>query len=265
MSQKLPLNVKKYPHQSWAEKFPNAKSKLTLSTNESWKDVMTEFDKDERSKDIVLLMNKCIEKKKDVFPYPDLVFSAFNFTNYNDVKVVFIGMDPYFNKKEVDEKFYPEAMGLSFSVPVGVPIPSSLKNIYKNMVKYNHVKKSPDHGNLEAWAKQGCLMLNASLTVQEFEVGSQMKFWEWFTDDVVKKISREKDHVVFVIWGAFAYKKLAYIDTDKHSIIISSHPSGLSCSKGFKSYPAFNDFDHFGEINKKLVEHKQKQVDWQIA
>ncbi len=157
-------------------------------------------------------------------------------------------------------------MGLSFSVPIDFEIPSSLVNIYSNLVKYNHIKEKPKSGNLENWAKQGCLLLNSSLTVLD---GSDNKnchksIWKWFTDSIIKYISNNKEHVVFVLWGSEALEKLNLIDLDKHDAVISSHPSGLSANKKLKTYSAFNDVDHFGTINNMLEKWNMKTINWNV-
>ena len=131
------------------------------------------------------------------------------------------------------------------------------------MKNYGHIEEIPKHGNLESWAKQGVLLLNTSLTVQHGYPNSHTMKWEKFTDAVIKYISDNKDKVVFVLWGSPALQKLTLIDKDKkHKIIVSSHPSGLSCHKPLRQYPAFMNYDHFGEINDYLKENKKKTIKW---
>ena len=124
--------------------------------------------------------------------------------------------------------------------------------IYKNLLKYGHIEKIPEHGCLDYWAYQGCLMLNTSLTVIDGEKNCHSNEWKWFTDKIIEEISNKLNNIVFVLWGGEAYKKIELIDLDKHHVIISSHPSGLSANKEFKSYPAFVNQDHFGIINSYL-------------
>jgi uracil-DNA glycosylase len=261
------LNVNSYKHVSWSDKFPDNNVKFdNLEINATWKNFFdTEIKTDKRYKNLDKLISKCLENGKEVFPYPDLVFSALNLTPFDKIKVVIIGQDPYFNKKlpkpEIkDSDKYPEAMGLSFSVPIGLPIPSSLKNIYNNAVKYKHCDKSPTNGNLEGWAKQGCLLLNAALTVQEGCPNSHAKYWSWITDKMIKYISDNKTGIIFVLWGAYAYNKLDLIDTNKHHVVASSHPSGLSCNNTMGQNPAFVNLDQFSTINKFLKDDGKTEI-----
>lgn len=201
-----------------------------------------------------------INNKKNIFPYPDLVFNAFNLVNYNDIRVVFIGQDPYHGKLNN----IPQATGMSFSVPKEFPIPSSLKNIFNNAMKYNHFHKYPEHGNLEFWASQGCLLLNTSLTVEYKKPNVHSNIWKDFTNYIIKKISDKKSNLVFVLWGKHAYSKLELIDTNKHSVVISSHPSGYSHNNSMLGYPPFSSIDQFGTINKLLKDNNKREIIWQI-
>jgi uracil-DNA glycosylase len=199
-----------------------------------------------------------------IHPKPDLVFNAFRLTSFKTLKVVIIGQDPYFDHETFNKNIIPQAMGLSFSVPCGIKVPSSLKNMYTNLKKYNHIKSIPNHGNLEQWTEQGCLLLNASLTVKD---GTKNKnchqdIWSWFTDEIIKYISETKEHVVFVLWGSFALNKKDLIDTDKHSIVVSSHPSGLSCNQPLRGYGSFINTDSFGLVNKQLKEWEMEEINW---
>jgi uracil-DNA glycosylase len=195
-----------------------------------------------------------------MFPYPELLFNAFCLTPLDKLKVVILGQDPYF---ESDNKI-PQAMGLSFSVPHGFAVPSSLKSIYSNMHKYKQIKKIHNNGNLEFWAVQGCLMINSALTVIEGKdnINCHKQLWKWFTDRIIKFISFNTENTIFVLWGGSAIEKIPIINLDKHEIVTSSHPSGLSAPKPFKEHPAFNDFDHFGTINKMLAKFKREPIIW---
>lgn len=209
---------------------------------------------------------------KIIYPYPSFLFAAFNSTPYNDLKVVILGQDPYHGSQEINGKQIPQAMGLSFSVPTGVDIPSSLRNIFRNLNKYNHLISLPKSGNLEFWATQGCLMLNTSLTVEQASPNSHQYIWEGFTNQIINNISDHFDDIIFVLWGAPALKKQKFIDTKRHKIIASSHPSGLSCETPVKDpfdktiiYPAFMKQDHFGLINQYLKDKGKKEIIWQIV
>jgi len=271
------LSTDNYNLKKWNEQFASDKKNSfdvdirNLLVHESWKqfiesnDIKSSWEKinTHLTKSLNLTKGKC-----EIFPYPDLLFNALNTTPLNKVNVVILGQDPY-PKLEQD---IPQAMGLSFSVPQGLTIPSSLSNILKNLKKYKHINDTPTHGNLSSWANQGCLMINASLTVQEGHPNSHEKLWTQFTDHLIKFISDNTKNTVFVLWGKFALKKWedGIIDDSKHHIISSSHPSGLSNTKSMYSnkfnntFPAFNDFDHFGEINKYLIKTKKIEIKWEL-
>ena len=185
-----------------------------------------------------------------VFPPHDEVFAALHLTPYASVKVLILGQDPYHGPGQ--------AHGLCFSVRRGVPIPPSLANIYKELEADVGVK-APAHGNLEAWARQGVLLLNASLTVRAHKAAShQGKGWEIFTDEGIKAVNAKPERVVFILWGASARKKRSFVDTSRHVIIESAHPSPLSAHRGFfGSRP-------FSRANEALVAAGREPVDWSL-
>ncbi len=186
-----------------------------------------------------------------VFPPTDLVFNAFKLTPLSDVKVVILGQDPYHNDGQ--------AHGLSFSVPAGMAIPPSLRNIYSELKSDIAGFDVPTHGDLTKWAQQGVLLLNATLTVRAHTAAShQKKGWEAFTDAVIAAISKEKEHVVFLLWGSYAIKKSALIDANKHLILTAVHPSPLSVYRGFYGCK------HFSQTNSYLQAHGLKPIDWQV-
>ena len=185
-----------------------------------------------------------------VYPAPDEVFAALHLTPYSDVKVVILGQDPYHGPGQ--------AHGLCFSVRPDVALPPSLQNIYKELESDLGIPP-PDHGCLDSWARQGVLLLNASLTVRRGSAAShQNKGWETFTDEVLRVVSAKPERVVFILWGASARKKKALVDTGRHTIIESPHPSPLSASSGFfGSHP-------FSRANEALVAAGRDPVDWRI-
>jgi uracil-DNA glycosylase len=243
---------------TWNDTYPDNQILLQFSKNInlSWNLFFKDIIMSNNIKKIEDVLSDNLKAGKRIFPYPDLVFSAFNYTKYDDVKVVIVGQDPYFKL----EKDVPQAMGLSFSVPLGTEIPSSLQNIYKNMLKFGHITEYPNHGNLQFIAYQGVLFLNTALTVIENEKNSHEDIWTSFTNSIIVKLSSEKENIVFVLWGAPAYKKYNLIDKKKHLVIVSSHPSGLSCHKPMQKYPAFNDNDHFGQINTYLKSYEKDKI-----
>lgn len=183
------------------------------------------------------------------FPPEDEIFSAFDLCAFEDVKVVIIGQDPYHGDGQ--------ANGLCFSVADGVAHPPSLMNIFKELETDLGIPY-PKSGNLEHLAKQGILLLNATLTVRAHEAGShQKKGWEQFTDNVIKMISKEKEGVIFLLWGGFAKKKEKLIDTSKHIILTSGHPSPLSANRGY-----WFGNKHFSKTNQLLKSKNKIEVDW---
>lgn len=183
-----------------------------------------------------------------IYPPGKEIFHAFDACAFDDVKVVIIGQDPYHGAGQ--------ANGLCFSVRPGVRMPPSLGNIFKE-IKQDLGKEIPASGDLERWAKQGVLLLNATLTVRESSPGShQNKGWEIFTDAVIKKISDEKKNVVFLLWGAYAQKKGEIIDRSKHHVLMSAHPSPFSADRGF-----FGN-KHFSKTNQYLKSKGLGEIDW---
>ena len=250
-------DVKKLP--SWQRKFKDREIDIfTLSYHPSWEPLFEILKNAEQSKNINKFLTDLFEDDPNtvMYPKPDLLFNAFMLTPFDKVKVVIIGQDPYFQQYQ--------AMGLSFSVPYDIPPPSSLNNIFQNAKKYGHIKYEIEHGNLEFWAMQGCLMINTALTVLDGQKNIHSSLWSWTTDRIIKYLSFTCDQLIFVLWGAPAYNKIKHIDLDKHEVLITSHPSGLSANKGMKEYPAFNDFDHFGEINNILKKWGQQEILWQL-
>lgn len=247
---------------NWLEKFQDKNVVLDTNVKSSWKSMFKKLKKDKRYDNIIKSLSDEVKNGNNMFPYPDLVFHAFNLTSFRKLKVVILGQDPYFNI----HNNIPEATGLAFSVPKEIKIPSSLINIYKNLIKFKHIEEFPEHGNLDEWAKQGILLLNTSLTVKE---GSQNKnchqnIWSWFSDEIIKYISDNKEGIVFVLWGSNALNKSSLIDTKKHHITASSHPSGLSVNSTLRQYDAFCNTDHFGFINEKMKKQKIGEIDFNV-
>ena len=181
------------------------------------------------------------------YPKVEDVLRPFRY-KFSEVKVVIIGQDCYHRKGQ--------AMGLSFSVPKGVKIPPSLRNIYKELYKEDEL---PEHGDLTQWAEQGVLLLNAALTVRPKTPGSHLKLWKDITDNIIKKLSKEKTNLVFMLWGNFAKKKIKLIDTDKHYILSSSHPSPLSANRG-----GWWGNNHFEKCNEFLSSKGKTMIKWKF-
>lgn len=184
-----------------------------------------------------------------IYPPGSLIFNAFNLCPFENVKAVIIGQDPYHGPGQ--------AHGLCFSVREGVDFPPSLINIFKEIESDLGIKR-PTNGNLERWAAQGVLLLNATLTVRAHLAGShQKKGWEQFTDSVISRLNNEKENLVFFLWGAYAQKKGEAIDRSKHMVLESVHPSPLSASRGF-----FGN-KHFSRCNEYLSAHGKEPINWQ--
>jgi len=221
---------------------------MNIAIESSWKTVLhNEFEK-EYFKELTSYVKEEYAHHT-CFPPENEIFNAFSYCPFNDVKVVIIGQDPYHG---VDQ-----ANGLCFSVKEGIKHPPSLVNIFKEL-QTNVGKEYPDSGNLEAWAKQGVLLLNATLTVRAHEAGShQKKGWETFTDVVIKSISDKKENVVFLLWGGYAKRKVKLIDTNKHDILTSGHPSPLSANRGF-----WFGNNHFSKCNEILLKNNKEPILW---
>jgi uracil-DNA glycosylase len=241
-----------------------------IYVHNSWEPMFKElFENKDRKKKIEDKITEELQKLDDktkLYPKHDYIFRAFQLTKFENLKVVIIGQDPYFNSEFYKERRVPQAYGLSFSVPKKFDIPSSLKNIYKNLKQFKHIKEIPEHGCLDLWAFQGVLMLNTSLTVLDGDSNKNChsSLWKSFTDDIIKYISNNCKNIIFVLWGAEAFKKTSLINLDLHEIIVSSHPSGLSCNKKMGSHDSFQEHDHFGKINLYLEKYKKNKIIWKV-
>lgn len=267
---KAQLSITNYNYDSWIKKFPKYDIDFSkLHIHSSWKKIFEKEFKEEYFEELEEYLSVYLKKKKkendlEIFPHPDLVFNAFNSCPLDKIKVIILGQDPYHDYEKHDSVIVCQAMGLSFSVPIGIPVPSSLRNIYKNQKKFGLIEDIPKHGNLSKWAKQGCLMLNSALTVRHKKPNIHQNYWKPFTNAIIEHVSEKCDNVVFLLWGRNAYDKRHLIDEDKHKIIHSTHPSGLSFSKDAKYGQAFIKVDHFSECNAYLIEHGKKPIKWSL-
>jgi uracil-DNA glycosylase len=223
---------------------------MDVQIEASWKEVLKDEFKKPYFRQIADHLKTEKAQGKTIYPPGPLIFNAFNKTPFDEVKVVLLGQDPYHGPKQ--------AHGLCFSVPKGVPPPPSLVNIFKELHDDVGVPV-PVHGNLEKWAEQGMLLLNASLTVRAGEPMSHSKIgWEQFTNTVIEKVSEKKEHIVCLLWGKFAQEKKALIDEKKQKILKAAHPSPLSANNGFFGCR------HFSKTNDYLVKQGIDPIDWAL-
>lgn len=220
---------------------------MNVKIEESWKNILA----DEWKKDYFVKLTEFIRNEYatgQIFPPGKEIFAAFDATPFDDVKVVIIGQDPYHDVNQ--------ANGLCFSVRDGIPFPPSLLNIFKE-IQNDIGTPIPQSGDLSRWAKQGVLLLNSTLTVRAHNAGShQNKGWEQFTDEVILQLAQRKENLVFILWGAYAIKKGAFINRMKHLVLTSPHPSPLSAHRGF-----FGN-KHFSTANEYLIKHGKTPITW---
>lgn len=188
-------------------------------------------------------------KGKTIYPPGPLIFNAFDQTPFDRVRVVILGQDPYHGPGQ--------AMGLCFSVPRKIPVPASLKNIYKELQR-DVGFRIPDHGDLTAWTKEGVFLLNAILTVEKNQAGSHSKIgWQLFTDAVIRKLSQERQGIIFLLWGNYARSKKVLIDSSRHTVLEAAHPSPLARE-------AFSGCGHFSKVNTILQSRGESPVNWSL-
>jgi uracil-DNA glycosylase len=223
---------------------------MMVKIEPSWKEALQDEFKKPYFKQVVSHLKTEKEQGKTIYPPGPLIFHAFEATPISQVKVVILGQDPYHGPKQ--------AHGLSFSVQKGIQPPPSLVNIFKELHE-DVGMPVPKHGYLEKWAQQGVLLLNASLTVRAGEPMSHAKIgWHHFTDAAIQKVSEEKEHVVFMLWGKFAQEKIKLIDEKKHLVLKSAHPSPLSAHNGF-----FGN-RNFSKANSYLMQYGIDPIDWAL-
>lgn len=215
-----------------------------------WQDLLSEEKQKPYFTRIFDALKKAEQAGKTIYPAKKDIFNAIKYTPFEDVKVVIIGQDPYHNPGQ--------AHGLSFSVKKGVKPPPSLQNIFKELQTDCGIKK-PRHGCLESWAKQGVLLLNVVLTVEENKPQSHQKLgWQQFTDTIIQKLNDHPEPIVYLLWGAHAQKKANLIDQQKHFILAAPHPSPLSAHRGFLGCK------HFSKTNTLLKKIARQPIDWQL-
>jgi uracil-DNA glycosylase len=218
----------------------------------SWQTLIDKYPENINS--ILETVNKkrnTLKGNLDIYPSNEKIFNCFNFCEFDEIKVVIIGQDPYHGPKM--------ATGLCFAVDNGNKIPPSLRNIAYELK--NNLDIDLTDLTLEKWARQGVLLMNAAFTVIQGSPGSQMSIWSKFTDYIISELSK-REKIIFVAWGAFAFNKFKDINTDSNYLICSSHPSPLSYLKQFKQFPMFKDSKPFSKINNKLLEWDKSPINW---
>ena len=224
---------------------------MDVKIEESWKKLL----KDEFEQPYFIQLSEWLKSEKSsgkiIYPAGGFIFNAFDLTPFDKVKVVILGQDPYHGEGQ--------AHGLSFSVLPGTPLPPSLKNILKELEQDIGLKTANQIGDLTNWAKQGILLLNASLTVRAGEPNSHAPFgWMKFTDAIISLLSQKKQNIVFLLWGKFAQEKSGLIDERKHKVLKAAHPSPFSADKGFFGCR------HFSKVNQILIQTGQDPIDWSL-
>jgi uracil-DNA glycosylase len=217
----------------------------------TWKDVLAGEKEQPYFAEVLKFVEAERSSGKTIYPKNTEVFNALTFTPFQEVKVVILGQDPYHGPQQ--------AHGLCFSVKPPTPPPPSLVNIFLELQSDLGIKR-PKHGCLEAWARQGVLLLNAVLTVEEGKAGSHAnRGWERFTDRVIRELNDRREHIVFLLWGAYAQKKASFVDRTKHLVLEAPHPSPLSAHRGFLGCR------HFSKANEYLRQHGIAEIRWDLS
>ncbi|MCC4782253.1 uracil-DNA glycosylase [Vibrio splendidus] len=222
-----------------------------MSAPKTWESIINDEREKEYFQSVLAFVEQQRNSGKTVYPPQEQVFSAFDMTPFESVRVVILGQDPYHGANQ--------AHGLAFSVLPGVKIPPSLRNMYKELAQDIEGFEIPSHGYLDTWASQGVLMLNTVLTVEEAKAHSHAKCgWETFTDTIIAELNQRSEPIIFLLWGAHAQKKGQAIDADKHHVLVAPHPSPLSARRGFFGC------QHFSMTNELLSSINQQPIDWTL-
>jgi len=222
-----------------------------MSSSQTWQSILQQQESEDYFQQIRAFVEQERDSGKLIYPPQEQVFSAFEMTPFEAVRVVILGQDPYHGANQ--------AHGLAFSVLPGVKIPPSLRNMYKELAEDIEGFEAPTHGYLKSWAEQGVLMLNTVLTVEEGKAHSHAKCgWETFTDHIIEQLNQRSEPIVFLLWGAHAQKKGQSIDSNKHFVLNAPHPSPLSARRGFFGC------QHFSQTNELLKSQNLPAIDWRL-
>lgn len=269
---KYSLSIDNYHLDPWNENIELA----NLFYAPEWMPFFKREIDEEYFEDLEKKLKRVIKNGNTVYPPPAALINIFYRLPPRRIKVVILGQDPYPGCYNHNGYEIPHATGISFSIPYGVPITSSLTSVFNNMKKYGHISKIPDHGNLNCLIEQGCFFINTSLTVVKSNPGSHRSLWvNTFGKHLIEYLSKNLNNLVFVLWGKDALNMKQYIDSAKHSFVISSHPSGQGAysyvtdhnsakpGKEPKKYPPFVEVDHWTAINEHLINYKKKPIIWE--
>ena len=221
---------------------------------QSWKTLFTKYNNkyETKNKSLNNILDSLKNSQFNIYPKTENIFKCFEYFESNETKVLILGQDPYHGPNQ--------ATGLCFGINENITIPPSLKNIIKELK--NDLNINLTNNSLENWAQQNILMLNASLTVIEKNPNSQATLWSNFTDFIIEELNKNDEPIIFVAWGAFAHNKLKNIDTSKHYLIVSSHPSPLSVYKKYKTFSSFQNSKPFSQINEILQKNKKTLINF---
>lgn len=264
----LTIDHTKYQFKSWGDCFPNNNvSLIALINNYGWKDFFDLIKSKKYYEELEKKLSFYVSNKiETLVPSPELLFNAFNILNFAKIKIIIIGQDPYPGCQVINGKTIPNAMGCCFSVPIGHDIPKSLLNVYANLLKYGHIKRMPTSGNLYPWILQGCLMINTTLTTYVGKSNVHVNAWSNFTKELLEYIDYKLNNIVFLVWGRNALTVCSDIDTTKHKLIISSHPSPLGYKQTLAgdgiTHSPFENVDHFGQANAYLASVNKSPIYW---
>jgi len=275
-------NAKSYNFKTWVDCFPDKNVNLrSLLFNSAWDDFFDIVGKKPYYKKMErILSDYLLKDEQTILPHAELVFNSMNILSPRQIKVIFLGQDPYIGIERIDNKPIPQAMGFSFSVPLNCPKAKSLQNIYANLLDFGHVSSIPRSGCLIGWILQGCFMINSAFTTFFGKSNAHASLWQNFTADLLAYLNNKHDHLVFLAWGKNAHQLCLKLDPTKHHIITSSHPSPFSYENTYTGfaygktknpndrsrleYPSFKSTNHFGRINQYLRSVGKSEILWDL-
>lgn len=271
------INANRYNFANWRDYYGKSKVNiLNLFTNVRWQPFVDTIYQHRYIDNINNELTQMIKDKRQIVPYPQLLFNSFNCVSPNRLKVIIIGQDPYPNYQVINGVKIPDACGSSFSLPLGCNKAKTFVNIIKNLKKYGHLNHDPTTASLSYWILQGVFLFNSTLTTIQTKSNTHTKLWNDFSKDFISYVNQNLTDVLFLVWGRDAYNVCKDIDVKRHHLIISSHPSPLATDKTFSitgrgknkniknTYPPFSNCDHFGLANEWLISKGKTPIFWHI-